>query len=96
MNGWTNHSTWNFIHWHGNDIESYIAQYVDHFATIDEDEFAERIEAFSYELVDLNSLPIGFVREAVATTFHNINWREIARANQSIIDAANDDDAENQ
>jgi hypothetical protein len=84
MNSWTNHSTWNFIQWHGGDIE----QYVDHFATLDEDELADEIETFAYKLVGLDSLPIGFVRDAAATTFHNINFREIARYHQSIIDTA--------
>ena len=85
---WTNHSTWNFIQWHGDDVESHIEEYVDHFATLDEDELADEIETFAYELVGLDALPIGFARDAAATTFHNINWREIARANQPIIDTA--------
>jgi hypothetical protein len=94
MNGWRNHETWNFIQWHGDDIESHVEQYVDHFATLDEDELADEIETFAYGLVGLDSLPIGFARDAAATTFHNINWREIARANQSIIDAATTNDDE--
>ena len=88
MYGWTNHETWNFIQWHGDDIESHVEQYVDHFATLDEDQLADVIETFAYELVGLDSLPIGFARDAAATTFHNINWREIARYHQPIIDTA--------
>ena len=88
MNDWSNQETWNFMLWHGDNIEAHIEKYVDHFATIDEDELAENIEAFSYDLVGLNSLPIGFVREAAAITFHNINFRQIARYQQHLIDTA--------
>ena len=69
MNGWTNHSTWNFIQWHGDDVESHIEEYVDHFATLDEDELADEIETFAYGLVGLDALPIGFARIADSQAF---------------------------
>jgi len=74
--------------WHGDNIEAHIEEYVDHFATLDEDELADDIEEFSYKLVGLNSTPIGFVRDAAAVTFHSINFRQIARHYQPIIDTA--------
>ena len=88
MNGWSNQETANFMLWHADDIEAYIEKYVDYFATLDQDELAENIEAFSYELVGINTLPIGYVRIAAAITFHNINFRQIARYYQPIIDTA--------
>ena len=88
MNGWNNHETANFMLWHADDIEAYIEKYVSHFATLDEDELADDIEEFSYKLVGLNSTPIGFVRDAAAITFHSINFRQIARHYQPIIDTA--------
>ena len=94
MNGWTNQDTWNFMQWHGDDVETYIERYVDYFATLDEDKIADDIEAFAYELVGLNTLPIGYARDAAAVAFHNINFREIARTNQPIIDATTNDDEE--
>lgn len=94
MNGLTNQDTRNFMQWHRDDVEIYVEQYVDYFATLDEDKIADDIEAFAYELVGLNTLPIGYARDAASTSFHNINFREIARTYQPIIDAAttNDED----
>jgi hypothetical protein len=88
MNGWTNEETANFMLWHADDIEAYVSKWFEYFATLDQDELADDIESFSYELVGLNSLPIGFVREVVAITFHSINFRQIARHYQPIIDTA--------
>jgi len=88
MNGWTNEETTIFMLWHADDIEAYIEKYVSHFATLDQDELAENIEEFSYKLVGLNSTPIGFVRAAATVTFHSINFRQIARHYQPIIDTA--------
>jgi len=88
MNGWNNHETANFMLWHADDIEAYIEKYVSHFATLDQDELADDIESFSYELVGINTLPIGYARIAAAHSFNQINWREIARHYQPIIDTA--------
>jgi hypothetical protein len=88
MNGWSNQETNNFMLWHADDIEAHIEEYVDHFATIDEDELAENIESFSYELLGLNALPIGYVREAAAHSFNQISFNQIARHYQPIIDTA--------
>jgi hypothetical protein len=86
MNGWSNQETNNFMLWHDDDIYDYFVKYVAYFATLDEDELAYDIEAFSYELVGLNTLPIGFAREAAVNTFNQINWREIGRRRLSWAD----------
>ena len=88
MNDWSNQETANFMLWHADDIEAYVSKWYEYFATLDEDELADDIESFSYRLLDLNALPIGFVREVVAITFHSINFRQIARRHQHLIDTA--------
>ena len=88
MNGWNNEETANFMLWHADDIEAYIEKYVSHFATLDQDELADDIESFSYELVGLNALPINYARIAAAQSFNQINFDQIARHYQPIIDTA--------
>ena len=88
MNGWINEETANFMLWHADDIEAYIEKYVDHFATLDQAELADDIESFSYRLVGLNTLPIGYIREAAAHSFNQIDFNQIARHYQPIIDTA--------
>jgi hypothetical protein len=88
MNGWNNEETANFMLWHADDIEAYIEKYVSHFATLDQDELVDDIESFSYRLVGLNTLPIGYVREAAAHSFNQIDFNQIASHYQPIIDTA--------
>jgi hypothetical protein len=88
MNGWNNEETANFMLWHADDIEAYIEKYVSHFATLDQAELADDIESFSYRLVGLNALPIGYVRETAAHSFNQISFNQIARHYQPIIDTA--------
>ncbi len=82
MNGWINEETANFMLWHADDIEAYIEKYVSHFATLDQDELADDIEAFSHELVGL------YAREAAMHSFNQIDFDQIARHYQRIIDTA--------
>jgi hypothetical protein len=88
MNGWSNQETANFMLWHADDIEAYVSKWYEYFATLDEDELADDIESFSYRLLDLNALPIGFVREAAAHSFNQIDFKEIASRHQHLIDTA--------
>ena len=88
MNGWSNQETNNFMLWHADDIEAYVSNWYEYFAMLDEDELADDIESFSYRLVGLNTLPIGYVREAAAHSFNQIDFDQIARHYQRIIDTA--------
>jgi hypothetical protein len=74
--------------WHADDIEAYVSKWFEYFATLDQDELADDIEAFSYELVGINTLPIGYVREAASHSFNQIDFDQIARHYQPIIDTA--------
>jgi hypothetical protein len=88
MNGWSNEETANFMLWHADDIEAYVSKWYEYFATIDQFELADDIDSFSYRLLDINDLPIGFVREAVMHSFNQIDFKEIASRYQHLIDTA--------
>jgi hypothetical protein len=78
MNGWTNHATWNFRAWHGDQLDAYAETYAAHFDEISLQEVAEDIEAWAWEETGMNEMPIGFARDAASHAFHDINWTELA------------------
>lgn len=86
MNGYSNQSTWNANLWYGDLIEDHVNGFEDHFAELTIDELADELESFCWEISGMNELPIGFVRDAANYAWDQINWNELAKAYQPVLE----------
>lgn len=77
-NGWANHSTWNFMNWHGDQLDAYAEKFAAYFVEISTQEVADDIEVWAWEETGLNEMPIGFVRDAASREYNKVAWMDLA------------------
>lgn len=87
MNGWANYATWNFMLWHGDQLDEYAEDFAAVFVEISTKEIADDIYAQAWEALGLNGMPLGFVRDAASNAFHDIDFLQIANRVQAIAQA---------
>ena len=89
MNGWTNYETWNFMVWHGDDLDAYAEEYATYFVEIASRDgmIADDIYAWAWDKVGLDEMPLGFARDVASNAFHDIDFTEIAERVQDIAQA---------
>ena len=87
MNGWTNYATWNFMLWHGDDLDAYAEEYATYFVEISVREISDDIYAWAWEKTGLDEIALGFARDTASNAFHDIDMMQIANRVQAIAQA---------